>query len=199
MWFRRSRDRAAQEIRCGQGCSACCRGLFDITLLDAALLQQGFAQLRPAVRKGVLERARRRLPELERRWPGFSHPYLLNHLPDEEWTSMPEDDMTPCPLLGEEGACLLYADRPMGCRLHGLPQVDLSGEVFEESWCNRNFPGTDPLARDDLRWEFRRLFEREIVLFRRFTRQLTGTVHRELDTFIPTALLIDFRQKDWPQ
>ncbi len=198
-WFARSQQRAGDEIRCGKGCAACCRGLFDITLLDAALLQQGVARLSPGLQKEVRERARQRLPELERRWPGFSHPYLLNHLPAAEWTEMPEQDMTPCALLGADGACLAYAFRPMVCRLHGLPHIDISGEVFDETWCTLNFSATDPLTRRDLRWEFRRVFGQEIDLFRQFARQCTGAPHDELDTFIPTALLIDFSRAEWPR
>jgi hypothetical protein len=49
----------------------------------------------------------------------------------------------------------------------------------------------------ELRWEFRRTFEEEIRLFRTFTARLLGAPVNELDTFIPTALLIDFGGIDW--
>jgi Fe-S-cluster containining protein len=197
-WFDRSLAAAGPgQIACARGCSACCRGLFDITLLDALLLQQGFVTLPPSVRETSLKQSRRRLHELRRRWPGFAAPYLLNGMPDEEWTEMPEDDETPCPLLGEGGACLVYPWRPMTCRLHGLPNIDVSGESFSDEWCTKNFPDVDPLAMPELRWEFRRTFEEEIRMFRRFTARLLGAPVNELDTFIPTALLIDFDGTDW--
>jgi Fe-S-cluster containining protein len=185
-------------IRCAAGCSACCRGLFDITLLDARLLQEGFRRLPGPVRATVLDRARPRLAELEKRWPDFGAPYLLNYLPDSEWTEMPEDDETPCPLLGEDGRCLVYAWRPMTCRLHGLPNIDVSGESFADTWCNLNFVETNPLLRLELRWGFRDNFAREILLFREFSSQLLGFAVNEWDTFIPTALFIDFTTTDWP-
>jgi Fe-S-cluster containining protein len=197
-WFDRSLAAAAPgQIACARGCSACCRGLFDITLLDALLLQQGLGTLPEKVRKASLEKSRHRLDELRGRWPGFAAPYLLNAMPDEEWTEMPEDDETPCPLLGPDGACLAYPWRPMTCRLHGLPNIDLSGESFSDEWCTKNFPGVDPLAMPELRWEFRRSFEEEIHLFRTFAARLLGAPVNELDTFIPTALLIDFGGIDW--
>lgn len=189
---------APGQIQCGKGCSACCRGLFDITLLDARLLQEGFRRLSAPVRDAVLARARPRLAELATRWPGFGPPYLLNYLPDMQWTEMPEDDETPCPLLGDDGSCLVYAWRPIICRLHGLPNIDISGESFADTWCRLNFIDDNPLLRTDLRWGFRDNFVREINLFHEFSSSLLGFPVNELDTFIPTALFIDFKRIDWP-
>lgn len=197
-WFDRCEASVGTEnIRCRRGCSGCCRGLFDITLLDARLLQAGFVRLPETVRQAVLDRARPRLAELQRRWPGFSTPYLLNAMPDEEWTEMPEDDETPCPLLDENGLCLVYDHRPMTCRLHGIPNIDRSGESFSDEYCTLNFPDTDPLEMPALRWDFRRIFEAELRLFREFSTRLLGFPVNELDTFIPTALFIDFEATRW--
>jgi len=186
-------------ISCRAGCSSCCRGLFDITLLDARLLQEGESRLPQELQKQARDRARRQLAELQRRWPDFDHPYLLNHYPDEVWTEMPEEDMTPCALLGADGRCLVYEHRPLTCRLHGLPNIDLSGESFSDEWCTLNFIGSDPLPLQELRWRFRDRFSAEIELFRKFSAKLIGEPVNELDTFIPTALLIDFNASDWPE
>lgn len=194
-WFESClRTAPAETLACHQGCSACCRGLFDITLLDACLLKEGFAALSAAIREQVLVRCRMRLPELQQRWPDLHPPYLLNTLPNEAWTAMPEEDETPCPLLGDDGLCLVYPFRPMTCRLHGLPNIDLSGEDFSADLCTLH-PG-DPHTLPDraLRWRFRETFTREIVLLRAFTLQLTGTPTSEADTFIPLALLADYKK-----
>lgn len=192
-WFNRCQERHPDEIRCGQGCSGCCRALFDITLLDALYLQQGFARLAPAVRTRVLAKARQRAKEIRRHWPEFGPPYLLNHRPEEDWAElMPEEDETPCVLLDAEGHCLVYAHRPMTCRLHGLPLLDLSGEVMHDEWCSDNFPATDPLTLTDLSGDFDRWFREEVRLGRELTQLLYGQVIYERDTLIPAALLIDF-------
>lgn len=191
-WFAQCKAACEEQIRCAAGCSACCRGLFDISLLDAFLLQTGFMRL-PAQRQAKIRaQAELRLRQLQADWPELQPPYLLNRLPDELWTEMPEDDQTPCPLLGEDGACLVYEQRPMICRTHGLPNIDLSGESFSDLYCSLNFSGRDPLKLDNLRWSFRRSFLEEFDLLDRFTRQLLGFPLREADTFIPLALLIDF-------
>jgi len=191
-WFARCKAACGAQIQCAAGCSACCRGLFDISLLDAFLLQTGFRRLSPERQKTIRAKSEERLRQLQADWPELRQPYLLNHLPDELWTEMPEDDQIPCPLLGEDGACLVYEYRPMICRTHGLPNIDDSGESFSDLYCTLNFVGIDPLSLEKLRWSFRRVYAQEFDLLALFNQQLIGSPLRETDTFIPLALLIDF-------
>jgi len=192
-WFAGAARSYPEQIRCGKGCSGCCRALFDITLLDALYLQQGFRKLSLPVREKLLAEAERRVVEIRRQWPEYAHPYLLNHRSEEEWQElMPEDDETPCLLLDSEGHCLVYEHRPMTCRLHGLPLIDISGEVMHDEWCTENFTATDPLTLAGLQGKFDRFFREEVRLDRELSLQLFGRVMYELDTLIPAALLIDF-------
>jgi len=78
-----------------------------------------------------------------------------------------------------------------------VPLIDLSGEVMESDYCTMNFTGNDPLQLKELRGEFNRLLRQEVVLGRSFTVKLLGKAVSELDTFIPAALLIDFKGFDW--
>jgi len=193
-WFASCcRKLPAEAVACRPGCSACCRGLFDISLPEALLLSRAFLQLPETIRDRVRGKAEARLAELKQRWPHWQPPYLLNGLPDAEWTEMPEEDATPCPLLGEDGRCLVYSARPSSCRLHGLPAIDLDGSDFSSALCTRN--GLPEGV--DLRFPLRDLFLRENELFRRFSEKLTGSVYHELDTFIPLAVLVDYDKIDW--
>jgi Fe-S-cluster containining protein len=197
-WFAGCAGKHPSSITCRNGCSECCRALFDITLLDAFYLKSGFDRLDPVIKDAILVKARERLDDLQVLWPDFAEPYILNYRPEEEWEIlMPEDDETPCPLLGKDGTCPVYDFRPMTCRLHGLPLVDISGEVLHDEWCTLNFPGGSPLEVKELRWEFNLLFREELLIFREFTGLLLNKPFNELDTFIPTALLIDFEGFDW--
>ncbi len=196
-WFDRCLQRFPAQIACRAGCSACCRALFDVSLLDAALLQEGMRRLPPALQDQVRDRARPIVARLQSRWPEFAHPFTLNHRPEAEW-DIAEEDATPCPLLGDDGRCLVYAWRPPTCRLHGLPNVDPAGEIFQGDWCTRNFVGEDPLRLSGLHWPFRQAFAEEVAHYRRFAAHLWGGSDLERDTFIPAALFIDFSRWESP-
>lgn len=191
-WFSACLDQFPEQIKCAAGCSACCRGLFEISLLDAALLQQGFRRLSQEVQQTALNKAKQRLAELQQQWPELVHPYILNRLPHNDWEEMPEDDPTPCPLLGEDGSCLVYKNRPLICRLHGLPNIDLSGRIFMADYCTLNFPGLDAAQNKDLRHCFHATYQQEFDLLGEFSELVLGERNLEIDTFIPLALLIQF-------
>jgi len=199
-WFSHCSLVAGTQISCQRGCSACCRGLFDITLLDARLLRQGFDGLPADVKQQVLLRAQQSIAGIRTFWPDYDHPYLFNGYPEEEWDLvMPEDDETPCPLLGQDGLCLVYECRPMTCRLNGIPMVDSSGEVLFDEWCSLNFAAVDPLQMQELRFHFNDIFTQEQLLFREFTKRLFCTALNELDTVIPAAVLINFADLRLPE
>lgn len=199
-WFSECISRHPEQIRCGKGCAGCCRGLFDITLLDAWFLNRGFQKLPQDVRDKVAEKARRLLDRMLDLWPDWEEPFVLNGRPEEEWEElMPDEDETPCVLLDDAGQCLVYDHRPMTCRLHGLPLVDISGEDFHDEWCTENFAGVDPLTLTDLRYRFHDLFAEELSVFQKLMQQLLKQKINELDTFIPLALLMNFERFDWEE
>jgi Fe-S-cluster containining protein len=199
-WYARCQAAFPGEVRCGKGCSGCCRGLFDITLLDAWYLKEGFDRLPDEVRLVVRERAGDRLEGLKTIWPELAPPFMLNCRPEEDWDLlMPDDDESPCVLLGDDGRCLVYEHRPMTCRLHGLPLIDLDGTVMHDEWCTENFADRSPLEEAGLRAGFTAMFREEVLLFRMLESLLLKQDIMELDTFIPLALLVDFGRFDWEE
>ena len=192
VWFAACNARYPDLIACRRGCAACCRGLFDITLLDALYMAQGVAALSADLQNELRTAAIGRLASLQALVPGFTAPWLLNCLDEASWqTLMPFEDETPCLLLSDEGVCRIYDHRPMTCRLHGIPNIDIGEEDFSEGWCTRNFVDLDPLSLNELRYPFKGLFSRELLLFREATRQLFGVPYREIDTLIPAVFVLD--------
>jgi len=192
IWFSRCLERHPDLIACRNGCSACCRGLFDITLLDAIHLKRGFETLPEPVRHELQQTASRRLEQLSLVNPEFVEPWLLNGIPERDWDAlMPEEDDTPCLLLSKNGECLVYESRPMTCRLNGIPLIDVSGEELFDEWCTLNFTKDDPRHLPELRFEFTELFSRELLLFQRLIHHLTGAIRNEVDLFIPAAVVLD--------
>lgn len=199
-WFRRSATLFPDQVHCTDGCSHCCRGLFDITLLDALLVQEGFQHLPDEVCNELCCRAESIVASMRLVLPDFSPPWLLNMYPEDYYDDvMPDEDETPCVLLDQDGLCRIYAYRPMTCRLHGIPHLDTDGTVLFDEWCSLNFVGTDPCTRDELRFHFTEIFTQEQLLFRELTRRLLGSPVNELDTVIPAALLIDFDHLTLPE
>jgi Fe-S-cluster containining protein len=191
-WFETCLQQHPEAIACHHGCSECCRGLFDITLLDALYLKRGFDRLPVSVQQPVMVKAAGRLDGLTTQWPDFTRPWTLNHIPEVQWDSMmPEEDETPCPLLSEQGSCLVYDFRPMTCRLNGIPLIDTSGEELFDEWCSLNFADIDPTVLEDIRHPFNDLFTQELLLFRELTRRIFGVAVNELDTIIPAAVFLD--------
>jgi Fe-S-cluster containining protein len=191
-WFETCLAKHPESITCHHGCSECCRGLFDITLLDALFLKRGFDILPVDVQREVQVKAAGRLDQLTTTWPAFTRPWTLNHIAEEQWDAMmPEDDETPCPLLSDRGACLVYAYRPMTCRLNGIPIIDSSGEELFDEWCSLNFVESDPVSLVDIRHPFNELFTQELLLFRELMRRMFGVAMNELDTIIPAAVFFD--------
>ena len=83
-------------VRCGQGCSHCCRIQVELTLDEAALLAE-------RVRAGSAQPDPERL-QLQRTW---ASPAAFVGRPRRE---------ADCVLLGADGACTVYEDRPSACR-----------------------------------------------------------------------------------
>ena len=151
-WFASCLHQYPEKISCQQGCSACCRGLFDITLLDAVYLKYGFDKLPGDLKSFILRKSEARLNAVSRVYPNFVQPWLLNSIPETDWDLiMPEDDEIPCVLLSESGQCQVYKYRPMTCRLNGIPMIDTSGEELFDEWCSLNFINVDPLLMEGLR------------------------------------------------
>lgn len=194
-WFQRSLEQYPELIACRNGCSECCRGLFDITLLDAYYLRRGFDKLPEPLKTEIVKSASRRLEQLSRVNAEFTEPWLLNGIPEVDWDAlMPEEDETPCLLLSENGGCMVYEYRPMTCRLNGIPLIDVSGEELFDEWCTLNFTETDPRQLAGLRFEFTDLFARELLLFRELICHLTGAALNEVDMFIPAAIVMDYKK-----
>ena len=122
-FFRRARNHSGSEIKCGAGCSECCSSVFpaEITRVEAAVIREHVATLTEQARLALAATVR-------------AHP----------WAKEGE----PCPALGTDGHCQIYAARPMTCRGWGLirlrhrkPWEEPDAEDDWKSTCHLNFSG----------------------------------------------------------
>jgi Fe-S-cluster containining protein len=138
-WFGRLTRRFPSKIACRKGCTDCCLGPFDVTPLDAALLREGLAGLAEARREAIRARARDAMDRIAAVEPRLAGRNDLAGLAESEVDAVIDAvGPVPCPLLDPDGACSLYAHRPLVCRLNGIPVVDLRGRAIEPDGCPRN-------------------------------------------------------------
>ena len=126
-WFQRGQAALLESVPCRQGCTRCCYGPFAITLLDELELQQGLQTLPSQTRHDIQTRAQSQVAAMEVVFPRLTQ---ARHL--DQWSEHDVDDLVtrfgdlPCPALGSDGRCLIYAHRPITCRMMGLP-VEING------------------------------------------------------------------------
>ncbi len=187
---------------CGKGCYDCCLGLFDISLLDAYYLLQGFNRLPKPVRQKVTRQAEKIIAQIKKLQPNLIPPYYLTELSDEDVDTLCDTFAElRCPLLNDQNQCLTYQFRPMTCRLHGLPMIDVKeGEYYSSpekssynivGWCERNFKRKKISELADLAYPFTELDKKELALFVRFTQALFAKPIYEIYLFIPAALILN--------
>jgi Fe-S-cluster containining protein len=80
------------------------------------------ALLPSVTREGIAARARAQTSLME-----IAFPRLTRSVSVDDWTDDELDHLVtcfgdlPCPALDEQGSCLIYAHRPVTCRMMGLP------------------------------------------------------------------------------
>jgi Fe-S-cluster containining protein len=132
--------RAARHLACRVGCTACCIGPFDITVLDAARLTRGLARLAsevPSAARALRRRASEQWRSMVSGFPGDARTGVLAADEEARQTFFERFASAPCAVLDPStGACSLYAWRPLSCRSFGLP-VRLGGQTLPP--CVLNF------------------------------------------------------------
>jgi Fe-S-cluster containining protein len=114
-------------VTCGAGCSDCCHALFDLTFIEALYLNHQFNRAFPSgpARDAILERANKADREhykLKRQAFRAGE----RGVPTSEILADLARERIRCPLLGDDDRCVLYANRPVTCRLYGVP-LEISG------------------------------------------------------------------------
>lgn len=134
-WFADGVAAAGHDVvLCRRGCSACCKGPFDISPADAELVAAAVGRLDPAVRSLVQLRAADQVDQYAERTATWSDPWDPGTIGDGAFDRLCQQLATlPCPALGDDGGCAIYADRPATCRMIGLPMRTAQGDLLENN------------------------------------------------------------------
>ncbi|ADK86077.1 protein of unknown function UPF0153 [Desulfarculus baarsii DSM 2075] len=102
------------QVACRPGCDDCCHAMFDVSPIEAVGLALAFADLPRNQRREVLRRGEKAAKAFD---AAVAQSLALD---DQGRARLFSATRIPCPLL-EGGRCLLYAQRPITCRLYGVP------------------------------------------------------------------------------
>lgn len=119
--FAQVAEQHPQAVVCKPGCDDCCHAMFDLLPVESLRLAMSFSLLDRKLRRDILRRADK---------AAAAYDQLL-----ERAAGLAGDDRmealslarVPCPLLAD-GRCALYQERPLTCRLYGVP-VAIAGHA----------------------------------------------------------------------
>ncbi len=189
-WFQIVQTRHADQMQCRSGCTACCHGLFDISLPDALHVTAGIASLPADTRDDVTAQAAEIQKRILARAPDLAAPYLLK-MKDELLIDrvVARIQHPRCPFLGREDACLIYAYRPLACRLEGVPMVDEHDGLFGD-WCEFNFTdGVGAESQEDLQRNYYALQDVERSSTAALSELFLGERLEAVTVFIPSLIV----------
>ncbi len=131
-------------VVCEQGCSDCCHALFDLSLVEAMYINKAFAEKVPygKERSDILLKAADLDRQIVRMKRNFYRATKEGKNPEEIMAEAARVRM-PCPLLDANNSCLLYEQRPITCRLYGIPlNINGRGHVCGKTMFSKggNYP-----------------------------------------------------------
>ena len=108
-------------VKCHTRCADCCHALFDLTLIEAMYINHRFNEIFEGEKKVAIvekaNRADRKIYMIKRKAfkdkaAGKNEVEILMEIAAER---------VRCPLLDDNDMCEIYDDRPITCRLYGMP------------------------------------------------------------------------------
>jgi Fe-S-cluster containining protein len=129
-------------VKCRRHCDDCCHAVFGLFLVEAAYLQTFFAGLPSDMKSETILRCARADQELARLQQRMQDPVKARENEEDPLAS----GRVRCPLLNEEKDCVLYPQRPVTCRIYGVPtQVQGKGRVcrFSGFQAGKTYPTFD--------------------------------------------------------
>jgi Fe-S-cluster containining protein len=123
--FERIKKEYPKEVFCREKCSDCCYALFDLTLIEALYLNQKFKQKFSGKEKNdlcqIADKTDRVLTKMKRE----AYKEVKNGADELTIVGKMSQERVRCPLLGENNLCVMYENRPITCRVYGIPTSTL--------------------------------------------------------------------------
>jgi Fe-S-cluster containining protein len=119
--FDRVKQEYPKEVFCREKCSDCCYAIFDLTLIEALYLNHKFNEKFSGKEKAELiaiaDKTDRALAKMKR----DAYKKVKDGADQLEIVGRMSQERVRCPLLGDNNLCLMYENRPITCRVYGIP------------------------------------------------------------------------------
>ncbi len=109
------------EVKCKNGCSDCCYAIFDLTFVEALYLKSKFNdQFKGKLKHEIITESNeidRKIYKLKKKIAQGSK----TDRPEIEIIANLSKEKVKCPLLDNDKKCRMYDNRPIACRVSGIP------------------------------------------------------------------------------
>lgn len=127
--FNKVAESHPEQVCCGLGCSDCCYALFDLSLVEAMHIKDHFdREFTGDARTAVIERANKADRTVHRIKRQAYKAVVENGEPEEKIIAEMAEQRVRCPMLNDQEQCLIYSQRPITCRLYGIP-TEIGGQA----------------------------------------------------------------------
>ena len=119
--FERVKKEYPKEVFCREKCSDCCYAIFDLTLIEALYLKDKFLKSFSGKEKNDLIEIAAKTDRVLTKMKRDAYKEVKNGVDQLEIVGKMSQERVRCPLLGEDNLCVLYENRPITCRVYGIP------------------------------------------------------------------------------
>ncbi|SDU55532.1 YkgJ family cysteine cluster protein [Desulfobacula phenolica] len=119
--FARVKNEYPKEVFCREKCSDCCYAIFDLTLIEALYLKNKFLNKFSGKEKNDLIETADKTDRVLTKMKRDAFKAVKNGADQLEIVGKMSQERVRCPLLGQDNLCVLYENRPITCRVYGIP------------------------------------------------------------------------------
>lgn len=190
MVFEKIKKEYPESVKCKKECSDCCHALFDLTFIEALYINFHFLEAYQGKEKKEIidkaNRADRKIYKLKKK----AYKDLESGKNETEILMDMAMEKVRCPLLNNQDMCDLYANRPITCRIYGIP-TSISGMGHTCSLSGFQEGQKYPTVNIDT------IYEKLYTLSNEFAQEIKTKFTKLGEMLVPLsmALLTDYNEK----
>jgi len=130
--FKTIQEKYPDSVRCRIRCCDCCHAVFGVFPIEAAYINYHFNRLDRKVRRDVLRRSEKAEDEMLKAKDSLK---VFEDNPKMKVFGLGKQRVR-CPLLQDSEECVLYVNRPIICRIYGVPYSLKQGDKEQAFVCS---------------------------------------------------------------